>query len=104
MAGSLIGNNVTLKVNAAASGTATSAGTLQTLYTSPANAYAIVQISCTTFGGTCVVTINSRQVCVFTAVNQSFFNIYVGPSRTVSINATSSTTVDLSGVEFINSP
>ncbi len=117
----VIASNTSIKVNGAVSATSTSTGA--TLYTAPANGYAIVQISAVSVaGGALTFSIASRELVKAqtdgsggtyfggqynnsgTGVDSCLTNIFIGPSQALSFTAISSSTVNVTGVEFINSP
>ena len=126
MAGGVFSNNTTLKVSAAVA----ASGTSGTLYTAPANGYAVLNVSILAGGGVgsyLTLNVGGNPVYHFymatassvipkndsgaaagaanASSGTSFIQIYVGPSQTVTITNQSGTpTVYLSGVAFINSP
>ncbi len=107
MSATLVSSNTTIKVNGAVSGTASTPalGGSATIYTAPANGYAIVQISCTVYGNPTTVSVGGRQVVVFGAVNAGTQGVYVGPSQGLTLSTGGGvSTVVASGVEFINTP
>jgi hypothetical protein len=98
-------SNGGLRVNAgvAFSVTATS-GVYQTLYTAPANGYAILQIRAEP-GASTTVTITIATKLLSQTVGStptSYTSVYVGPSQVVQGTGVSSTTFHVTGVEFIN--
>lgn len=116
MSATLIGNNVTVKINGAVSGTATASGGSATIYTAPANGYAIVNVCIDLSGSAGSITVAGRKVLVFNSgflgpiAASSFvaggFTVYVGPSQALAIvaDAAGYNRAVASGVEFINSP
>lgn len=97
--------NVGIKISAAVSNTLSGAGN-QTLYTAPANAYAIVNIFIINAAtGTNTVAVGGRTIdlTASSAVNKLFTGIYVGPGQSVTFNNGSvSVTGHISGTQFIN--
>lgn len=89
-------------VNAAV---AASASTNVTLYTAPATGYAIINVSPQGAAATASILVGGKQVCNFdaSALQRTAVQIFVGPSQAVSMQSHSAGTVDISGVEFINS-
>lgn len=125
MAGTLLGVNTTLRVNGAVSATTTSnlaSGGNVTIYTAPANGYAIVQLSFnggTTWtgatiqvGGQDIIFLDSSasiQPIIGTTNRVTPLGaVFIGPSQSLVLTRTGagsgSITIDVSGVEFINSP
>lgn len=124
-------NNTTMKVNSAISATSTTDGA--TLYTAPANGYAIIQASIL-----CLGSLDSSEIRIGghpvlsaygtspTTANSSVFGkdnfggpsivdgnqlnvfyergIYVGPGQSVTLHTNNSRRARISGVEFINTP
>jgi hypothetical protein len=110
MALSVIAANITTKISAAISATATNNGSndTDTLHTVAASSYAIVQIyrdagsAGATFkiNGTAFLTMGGSVAATTT-------NVYLGPSQVLSVTwagLTTGTNAYVSGVEFINSP
>lgn len=115
--------NTTLKVSAAVSASIATTSTSGTLYTCPANSYAIVNVHCETNGTTghtafasvagavvCQVAYDQRNNSTDTAV-RTFTkaisnNVIVGPGQSITYEKTAQTTtrVYVSGVAFINTP
>lgn len=105
MSATLIGNNVTVKINGAVSNSASATSGATTLYTAPATGYAIVNLFCTAFGSSGTFTVGGRVVHSFTGVSTVPIVVYVGPSQVVQITATgAANTGVISGVDFVNSP
>lgn len=108
MSATLVSSNTTIKVNGAVSAANSAFNNTVTLYTAPANGYAIVQVYCTVFGGTTNprVIVGGRNVFQFTSVNTSVLGLYVGPSQSLQISegGGSTFTAVASGVEFLNTP
>lgn len=118
---SVIASNTSIKISAAidASGTNNGTNDTDTLYTCPANSYAIVQL---TFnegaGGAATFKIDTNPI--ITAINNTFngqvdrggtygmlTNVFIGPSQVLSvtwIGASTNATCRVTGVEFTNSP
>lgn len=115
MSGAVISSNTTFKVNGAVSAT-DNAGTLNTttLYTAPANGFAIIQIYFlnSSSGGTATeIRINDLKYYFYQDISvektESLNGVYIGPSQTVKVvfsASTSASLVNITGVEFINSP
>lgn len=109
MSATLIGNNVTLKVSSAVSGTGSNGSTL---FTCAANGYAIVNIALSSSNSSSVlnVKVGSRLVFQFqpsasiAAPGVTYYPIHVGPSQAVTLDGGGGGTVDISGIQFINSP
>jgi len=91
-----------IKINAAVS----AGGATGTIYTAPANGYAIINI----FHSAGIVSIGTRPVSTVAGANSSFnvnatggghskTGFYVGPGEAVS---STSNTVQISGVSFVN--
>lgn len=99
MSATLVSSNTTLKVNAAISATTSFSGTL---YTAPANGYAIVNLSGSSSGGTTLISIGGRPALSTTGfiIGQTAF---VGPSQSVTA-AIGTGIASISGVEFVNTP
>ncbi len=108
MSGAVISSNTTIKVSAAVSATSTGTGT--TLYTCAASSYAIVNIGIKDTGGagtTVTISVDGKEIhqsALGATTTRLLQGIYVGPSQAVSFSAGASTTVTVTGVEFINSP
>lgn len=104
---STFSSNTTLKVAAAVSA---SAGGNGTLYTCPANRYAVCNLWLNSssnievnVGGVLAAQVSSA-IAATTGL-QHQFQIYVGPGQVVEIvNESGSSIASLSGVEFANSP
>ena len=118
MSATLISSNVTIKVSAAVDATATANANTQTIYTAPANGYAIVQFAVTTNAGSAgSVSVGSRAMMTFASGNtfptmtastasMSLPIAYLGPSQEIKITANTGANVTcvVTGVAFINSP
>lgn len=106
MAGTLISGNSTIKISAAVSNSISSgASSSATLYTCPANSYALVQLACSAFGANGTFTVGGRVICTFAAVSATPIWAYVGPSQVVQVSSSgAANTGTISGVEFINTP
>lgn len=95
-------SNTTIKTNAAISVARTSTGTF---YTAPATGYGIANVFVSSFGsGTISVTVGTRVVFTATGVSTLPVTIYIGPSQAVACTISATAQVDLSGVEFLNTP
>lgn len=124
MSGAVISSNTSLKVNAAVNATTTTTGTL---YTAPANAYAIVNLSAVSTGtgaGSQIVFAIGGNTIAFantnvTGGNAPFFqgqvnngagtaaviqNVIIGPSQALSVTISTGGRATVTGVELINSP
>lgn len=82
-------------------------GTGATLYTAPSNAYAIVQLSIISTGaGDTTISVGGRTVYVVSLAASTkhnlLFNIYVGPGQILAYTAPAVSSIDVSGVSFIN--
>ena len=100
MSATLVSSNTTLKVNAAISA---STSISATLYTAPANGYAIVNLTASSSAGGTTITIGGRNVISVTTATVLGQTAYVGPSQ--SVVATIGTgNAQISGVEFVNTP
>jgi hypothetical protein len=101
MSATLVSSNTTIKVNAAISNASSVSGT--TLYTAPANGYAIVNLTLSASAGTTSATVGNRTVFQVAATATGYQQIFIGPSQALQISlATGSGQV--SGVEFVNTP
>lgn len=99
MSATLVSSNTTIKVNAAVS--ANNSSTSGTIYTAPANGYAIVNILNSNAANT--VSIGGQLVISAVLINPS--NIfYVGPSQAITYAAGAINQIRISGVEFVNTP
>jgi hypothetical protein len=97
MSATLVSSNTTIKVNAAVGNTVTGNGTV---YTAPADGYAIVNLVLSgSWGGT--VRVGGRDL-LSNATTQN--TIYIGPSQSLVVSSYSAGTLNISGVEFINTP
>lgn len=105
MSATLVSSNTTIKVNAAVSASQTANNSTVTLYTAPANGYAIVQLYFGTVatGGSASV---AGRIVLIAAANATAYGIYIGPSQalTVTSNAPGNVNLLASGVEFVNTP
>jgi hypothetical protein len=99
----VISANVSTKVSAAVDASSSSS---TTLYTCPANSYAILNLFVEYSSGTVIVTVAGNRVLLntTTADLNTVKTIYVGPAQAVACTITSTATVYINGVEFINSP
>jgi lipoate-protein ligase B len=91
-------SNTTIKIQTAISNSTTSG----TLYTCPANSYAIVQVSYN--GNSADVLSIGGQDLVKSGNSGQFTGIYVGPGQAVIYMPNISGTGKISGVEFKNTP
>jgi len=97
MSATLVSSNTTIKVNAALN---PSTVTSSTLYTAPANGYAIITLNLIQTAGTTTVFVAGRRVASGAG---NFYGVYVGPSQAVSCTIGTGQ-VDIVGVEFVNTP
>jgi hypothetical protein len=118
MSATLVSSNTTIKVNAAVSATATTGTTIgnqATLYTAPANGYAIVQVRNDSASAACRALVGGRNAIEMAAAEPSAdgaagavaqVTLYVGPSQSLVVETRSSAAATLvaSGVEFVNTP
>lgn len=98
MSATLIGNNVTLKVNAAVSGSSSASST--PIYTAPASSYALLNVYVASGGGFVVGGVTVAGV----AANTTFTGVVVGPGQTLATSLGNAVLVAVSGVSLINSP
>ena len=104
MSATLVSSNTTIKMNAVVNASATN--TSGTLYTAPANGYALVQVS---FSGTGSITgsMDIGSATIF-SVNASYQvnGLVVGPSQSVTYSGTTTGTIffAVSGASFVNTP
>lgn len=115
--------NTTLKVSAAVSASIATTSTSGTLYTCPANSYALLNVHCETNGtsghtafaavaGAVVCQVdyytrnNSERSSVSSFCKAISHGVIVGPGQSLTYEKTAQTTtrVYISGVAFINSP
>jgi hypothetical protein len=101
MGATLVSSNTTIKISAAISNQVTNSGTL---YTCPANSYAIVNLAYDWTAASCFFQVAGRTVGFITGADATVGPIYVGPGQAVTITAGASGTGYISGVEFINTP
>lgn len=99
MSATLIGNNVTLKVSAAVSGSTSSNGAAA--YTAPANSYAIVNVGGT--GTSQGYSVGGQQVRAAGGVFNDL-GVIIGPSQAITLQTGSTGTITVSGVLLTNSP
>lgn len=110
MSATLVSSNTTLKVNAGISAGNSFGQSSGTLYTAPANGYAIVHLSKLGTFGAVLFTIggkNATTAATAAFASNSYPALYVGPSQSVSWSGGSSegaNTVNVNGVEFVNTP
>lgn len=109
MAAGIFTANTTIKISAAVAQNATATS----VYTCPANSYAILNAAVTTATNAGTITVGGQAVITFSA-SALFPNptasagavqctLYVGPGQTVAVTGTSNV-IRVAGVEFINSP
>lgn len=91
-------SNQTIKVSAAVANSRTSSGTI---YTCPANSYAILNAYIAVANDSIAV---GGVTALTDTANNIMKTIYVGPSQTVVTTHGGSGLITVSGVEFINSP
>jgi hypothetical protein len=96
----VISANISTKVSAAVDAVGT---TTSTLYTCPANSYAILNAVISAGGSGASITVAGNTI-LSTAFGDRQMTIYVGPAQAVACTATGGAEVSISGVEFINSP
>jgi hypothetical protein len=93
-------------MNATIGANATANNNTQTVYTAPANGYAIVQIYCETMAATSGrCSVGTRTISGLVS-NQSIYGVYIGPSTALTVTSASAAnvTINVSGVEFLNTP
>lgn len=92
----------TYSANPSVSGavSATSSAGSATLYTAPANSYAIIQFYNDLPGGGAVVTIGGR--IVVNGGSQKLFTFYIGPGQAIAFAGNVGGTLEVSGVQFTN--
>lgn len=95
----VISANTTIKVNGAIDSSITSSATM---YTAPANGYAIINavITSSTAGASIAIAGNT----LISSVLGYPVVLYVGPSQSVVGSISTSGAMNINGVEFINSP
>lgn len=93
-----ISNSSSIKVSAAVANSRTSNGTI---YTCPANSYAILNAYIATTNDTISV---GGVLVLYDAAANIMKTIYVGPGQSVVTAHGASGLITVSGVEFINSP
>lgn len=115
MAGAIFANNVTIKISAAINATATVGGAATTtVYTVPANSYAIVTVCWLANGAGNVKLQNAGSVTTDMSPNvavsgTTIFKIgdaqnYLGPGQVLKIVSTVGGDYYVTGVCFVNSP
>jgi hypothetical protein len=97
MSATLVSSNTTIKVNAAVGATFATNGTV---YTAPADGYAIVNLVLSG-GFNATVQVGGRNI-LSTASTQN--TVYIGPSQSLVVSFYSAGTLWISGVSFINTP
>jgi hypothetical protein len=104
---STFSSNTTLKVSGAVSAVATASGTM---YTCPANSYAIINVLVTSASESDgEVQVDGRTVSLAQIVSAGYSRVavtaHVGPGQVVSfVKNSGSPTAYISGVQFINTP
>jgi hypothetical protein len=98
MSATLVSSNTTIKVNAAVNASRSSLGTV---YTAPANGYAIVQVYDNLNGN-----INMPGAALLNQLNgqAGLTQFYLGPGQYIEISSYTAGTVYVYGVEFVNTP
>jgi hypothetical protein len=106
----VISDNVTLKISAAVSATAT--GTSGTVYTCPANTYALVQVTINdqlddqSYAYT--LSVDSKRIVgnagLGVGVTATHLGVIIGPSQALTYTSTTTCIVNVTGVALINSP
>lgn len=120
MSATLVSSNTTIKVNAAISAAATTGpglGSQATLYTAPANGYAIVQVFNSNNIAVCRVVVGGRSVIDLNPGEPKGDNaagaipqitVYIGPSQSLVVEnrdgGGNAASMVASGVEFVNTP
>lgn len=98
----VIASNITTKVSAKVnlSNFFTSYGSATSIYTVPANSYAILQVSFDSSGG-CYLSADTNRININTNTS-----VYFGPGASVNLFYTSAVSerFSINGVVFINSP
>lgn len=95
--------NSSIKVNAAISNQQDASG--MTMYTAPANGYAIINISVfNTSANSAGITVDGLQMFASSGISNTyaFGTFYVGPGQSVVSQVGGTNTVNITGVEFIN--
>lgn len=107
MSATLVSSNTTIKVNGNVSATGTAFGGTVTLYTAPANGYAIIQAYCTSVtGGVSGFLSVSGRAAVNAVSGTGAQALYVGPTASVTVTSSGAGNVVfvIAGVEFLNTP
>lgn len=114
MAGAIFANNVTIKISSAVNSTATIAASTTTMYTVPANSYAIVTVmwlpsgngDCTLSNTGSSTTTMSTKVATLTGVISRIGDpqMYLGPGQALKMICTNGGDYYVTGVCFVNSP
>ena len=100
MSSQVIASNVSIKISGAISFGGYGTGTP---YTCPANSYAIIQVYFSGGGSAATIAVGGKTVCDFGTV--SFVgNIFVGPGQSVTYVGNNFTLLNITGVQFTNSP
>lgn len=105
MSATLVSSNTTLKVNAAVSYSNPALATSGTIYTAPANGYAIINLLVAA-SGSMDIQIAGRRINNTLTINPAQ-QFWVGPSQSVTWSSgvsQSAGAVQASGVEFVNTP
>jgi hypothetical protein len=110
MGNAVISDNVSLKISAAVS--ATSTGTAGTVYTCPANTYALVQVTINdqaddqSFAYT--LSVDSKRFAgnaiLAVGTTATHLGVIIGPSQALSYTSSTTCIVNVTGVALINSP
>ena len=106
MSATLVSSNTTIKMNAAVSASST-ATFGNTMYTAPANGYAIVNVNKAGGVGNATITVGGVRINTATASPLAYQSIYIGPSQSFAWSsgaAEAAGMITISGVEFVNTP
>lgn len=107
MSATLVSSNTTIKVNGAISAGNAVGAISGTLYTAPSNGYGIVNFRSNGSANITSLTIAGRTFTNSLTGTQILYALYVGPSQSLSWTSStglSANTVEVFGVEFINTP
>lgn len=107
MSATLVSSNTTIKVNGAISAGNSLGQISGTLYTAPSNGYGIVNFRSVGSANITSLTIAGRTFSTNITAAQIIYSIYVGPSQSLSWTSSAglaANTVEVFGVEFINTP
>ena len=101
MSATLVSSNTTIKANGAV---AASSSVSATLYTAPANGYAVLNLFMSASAGSVSASVGGRTVASFAATQSfSYQSVFVGPSQALTCSIGTGS-VSISGVEFVNTP